>query len=270
MSDNTRWPFYTEPFFADVHGLKTAYRRKGAGDKVVYFHGAGLTRRWLPFYEQLSERVDLIVPEHPGFGDTPFPEWLDGFGDVVLHYAEFLDTLGLDKVHLVGHSFGGWIAAEFASFFPERLHSLQLIAPAGLKGAFLHDIYRQTGEEALDRVFNGKSADYPDYIKDGDPVEAAVHDYQELTTLARLAWQPRHNVKLERRLARATVPVNVVLAHEDRIVDNDVARRYAEIFPNATVSEFGAKYVRTSHVPFVQEPEALANTLVNFISKAKE
>lgn len=270
MSDNTLWPFHTAPLFVDVHGLRTAYRRKGAGDTVVFFHGAGLTRRWLPFYEQLSLDVDLTVPEHPGFGDTPFPDWLDGFPDVVLHYAEFFDALGLDKVHLVGHSFGGWLAAEFAAFFPERLSSLQLIAPAGLRGAYLHDMYRQTGEEALERVFNGHAADYPEYIEDGDPMEAAVHDYQELTALARLAWQPRHDSKLERRLERVKVPVNLILAHEDRIIDNSVARRYAEILPNAVVSDFGEKNENASHVPFVQAPDALAKTLAGFISKVKE
>ena len=58
----------------------------------------GLTRRWLPFHEELSKRVDLIAPEHPGYGGTPFPDWLDGFPDLVLHYAEFFDRLGLGKV----------------------------------------------------------------------------------------------------------------------------------------------------------------------------
>ena len=100
MTDALPWPFYPQPKFEDVRGLKTAYRRKGAGEPVVYLHGAGLTRRWLPFHEELSKRADLIAPEHPGYGDTPFPDWLDGFPDLVLHYAEFFDRLGLGKVQL--------------------------------------------------------------------------------------------------------------------------------------------------------------------------
>ena len=57
------------------------------------------------------------------------PEWLDGFEDLVIHYDRLLDVLGLDQVHLVGYSLGGWLAAEFASFYPERLKSLTLMVP---------------------------------------------------------------------------------------------------------------------------------------------
>src|SRR5207253_2649981 len=123
------WPYYTEPEWVEVRGLRTALRRKGVGEPVVYLHGAGLTRRWLPLYERLAERVDLLVPEHPGFGDTPSPEWLDGFDDLVLHYDELFDLLGLERVHLVGHSLGGWIAADLAVFYPRRVKSLTLITP---------------------------------------------------------------------------------------------------------------------------------------------
>ena len=124
--------FYTDPQRLQVGDLEVAYRRSGSGEPVVFLHGAGGTRMWLPFYERLSETVDLIAPEHPGFGDTEFPDWLDGFDDVVLHYRDFLDELALDRVHLVGFSLGGWIAADLAIFYPERLKSLTLISPAGL------------------------------------------------------------------------------------------------------------------------------------------
>ena len=59
------------------------------------------------------------------------PEWLDGFDDLVIHYDALLDALELERVHLVGYSLGGWIAAELAIFYPQRLQSLTLITPAG-------------------------------------------------------------------------------------------------------------------------------------------
>ena len=77
-------PYYTEPSWLRVGDLDVAYRRKGSGEALVFLHGAGATQMWLPFYERLAENVDLIAPEHPGFGDTDFPEWLDGFDDLVL------------------------------------------------------------------------------------------------------------------------------------------------------------------------------------------
>lgn len=270
MSSAKPWPFYTEPDFIDVHGLKTAFRRKGKGEAVVYLHGAGLTRRWLPFHDELSKSVDLIAPEHPGYGDTPFPEWLDTFADVAIHYAELLDLLDIRKVHLVGHSFGGWIAAEIAAFFPERLASLQLIAPAGLKGAFIHDIFRQTGDEVVARLFNGHAANYPEYLDEGDPVEALVHSYVEATTLARLAWQPRHDAKLERRLARVKAPTQVILAEDDRVIDGRVASRYADLIPGARVVTITNASAPTTHLPFVQAPVKLAEMVSDFVSRSKE
>ena len=270
MRNTQPWPFYTEPKRLDVRGLDVAYRRAGAGEAVVYLHGAGMTQRWLPFYEEMSKRVDFIAPEHPGFGDTDFPDWLDGFDDLVLHYADLFDALDLDRVHLIGHSFGGWIAAEIAVFFPERLRSLQLITPAGLRGTELNDTFRQEGHEALDRILNGNHELFADYLEEGDPVEALVQNYKELTTRARLAWQPRHDPKLERRLGRVSAPSQVILVDEDRVLDNTVCARYAELIPGSrTVTQSGAT-VPTSHLPYVQEPIALAETLTDFILQHSE
>ena len=95
-------PYYSEPSHLLVGDLDVAYRRAGSGEPVLFLHGAGSTRMWLPFYERLSQSVDLIAPEHPGFGDTAFPDWLDGFDDLVLHYRDFLELLSLERVHLVG------------------------------------------------------------------------------------------------------------------------------------------------------------------------
>ena len=125
--------YYTQPQFIDVNGLNTAYRRKGSGEPVLFLHGAGSTRMWLPMYEQFSKSVDFIAPEHPGFGETPRPDWLQNFNDLVIHYDQFLAELGIVDFHLVGWSLGGWTAAEFASYYPRRLKSLTLIVPIGLR-----------------------------------------------------------------------------------------------------------------------------------------
>lgn len=266
MPPQKKWAFYTEPSRLHVRDVNVAYRRKGAGEPVVYFHGAGLTRRWLPFYEEMSSRVDLIVPEHPGFGDTAMPEWLEDFDDLALHYDDFADQLGLDKFHLVGHSLGGWMAAHFAVFFGHRLHSLQLIAPAGLRGSALRDPFRQNGEEALDRTFNGSATAYPEYLEEDEPVEQLIHDYTELTTTARLTWNPRHDDRLERRLARVKVPAQVILPDEDRILDTSVMAQYADYLDSAEVVTVRGTNRPTSHVPYVQEPEALAELITSFIN----
>ena len=116
----------------DVAGTPVAVRRKGTGRPLLFLHGAGFTGQWLRFHEALAQGADVIAPEHVGFGGTPLQDWLDGFDDLVLHYDDLRATLGLDEpFDLVGYSLGGWIAAAYATFYPEKLRSLTLITPAG-------------------------------------------------------------------------------------------------------------------------------------------
>ncbi|MDQ4111747.1 MAG: alpha/beta hydrolase [Actinomycetota bacterium] len=224
----------------------------------------------MPFYEEVATRVDLIVPEHPGFGDTVMPEWLEDFDDVALHYDDLVDALGLETFHLVGHSLGGWMAAHYAVLFSARLRSLQLIAPAGLRRSALTDPFRQSGEEALDRTFNGAADHYPEYLEEDDPLEQKIHDYIELTTRARLQWNPRYDVRLDRRLARVKTPTQVIIPDEDRILDASVVARYAELIPGARLTRIEGTDRPTSHVPFVQEPKLLADMVANFVTENSE
>jgi pimeloyl-ACP methyl ester carboxylesterase len=155
-------PHHTVPETIDVDGVPVAYRRKGTGPTTVFLHGAGSTRMWLPFYERMSLTVDFIAPEHPGFGDTPAPDWIDGFDDLVLHYHALFAALGLARIHLIGFSLGGWIAANLAIFYPERLKSLTLITPAGLRvpDAPATDLMRMAPEGIPDLLFNGRAGEH--------------------------------------------------------------------------------------------------------------
>jgi pimeloyl-ACP methyl ester carboxylesterase len=255
--------FYSEPSRAQVGDLEVAYRRKGSGEQVVFLHGAGSTRMWLPFYERLSQSVDLIAPEHPGFGDTEFPEWLDGFDDLVLHYRDFFDELALDRVHLVGFSLGGWIAAELAIFYPERLKSLTLITPAGLHvpEAPMVDIFAMPPEQIPELLFNGNVAEYTDYLPDPTSLDAIVDAFGELGTFARLAWTPRFDPKFERRLPGVRVPALVVGADDDRLVPNVHADRWAELLPDARLERIPG----TGHGLIMQEPDRAAEVILGFI-----
>ncbi len=255
--------FYTEPRWLEVGEIRVAYRRRGTGEPTLFLHGAGGTRMWLPFYERMAESVDFIAPEHPGFGETELPEWLRGFDDLVLHYRDFADALGLGRFHVVGFSLGGWIAAELAVFYPERLASMTLIAPAGLHlpGKPLVDLFAMPPERVAGLLFNGQEAQYLDYLPDGTNLDEIVQAYGEFTTFARLAWSPSHDPKLPRRLPAVRVPTLVVGAEDDRIVPNEHVDRYAELLPDARV----VRIPGTAHGLIMQEPDLAAAEIVAFI-----
>jgi pimeloyl-ACP methyl ester carboxylesterase len=80
----------------------------------------------------LAQRFDVIVPDHPGFGGSEAPTWIDDISDLAYCYRDAIEVLGLPGVHIVGQSLGGWIALEMAVRSTQGLRSLTLISPAGI------------------------------------------------------------------------------------------------------------------------------------------
>ncbi len=116
-----------------VRGQFLRMLRKGQGAPVLFLHGAGgLT--WTPLLERLSIKFDVMATEHPGFGGTEMPGWMASVGDLAFFYLDVLDALNLPALHLIGHSLGGWTAAELAIRNTRRLRTLTLLAPAGVQG----------------------------------------------------------------------------------------------------------------------------------------
>src|SRR5580704_473779 len=114
-----------------VGGCRIRLMRGGAGEPLIYLHGAS-GASWLPALQTLSEKFDVIAPEHPGFGESDTPDWLDTIHDLAYFYLDVLEHLKLDNVHLVGNSLGGWLAAEIAVRNTSRLASVTLCNAAGL------------------------------------------------------------------------------------------------------------------------------------------
>jgi pimeloyl-ACP methyl ester carboxylesterase len=107
--------------------------RGGTGEPVLFLHAAGGAGTWPEFNSRLAELFDVIAPDHPGFGKSDDFREADGADDLVYHYLDVLDALGLDTAHVVGASFGGWIAAELTVAAPHRVRSLTLVSAAGLR-----------------------------------------------------------------------------------------------------------------------------------------
>lgn len=259
--------YYTEPRFEEVLGVPVAYRREGNGEATVLLHGAGFTRMWIPLYAMLAEELDFIAPEAPGFGETPMPQWVRGFDDVSILYDQLFEQLGLDRIHLVGFSMGGWAASEVAAWYPRRLASLSLITPVGLRleddpGV---DIFQLDPPELMDRLFKDKEV-MAAWLPDGDNFDEGIHMYAEFSAAARMMWAPRYNLALERRLQRLTCPTQVIGAEEDRLVPNAMSDKFAAVLPDCRLTRIPG----TGHEPLLERPRELADLLIGFIKEASQ
>src|SRR5262249_22054242 len=116
-----------------IRGTPIHLLREGSGPALLFLHGAGGAGRWLLFQERLARCFKVYSPTPPGDGGSPAAEWIEHISDLAFHYLDVLDTLGLERAHLVGASFGGWIAAEIATMASHRLQSLVLIDPVGIR-----------------------------------------------------------------------------------------------------------------------------------------
>src|ERR1700749_5103085 len=75
---------------------------KEGAPPLVFLHGAGGHTGWMGFLDALAEDFAVFAPEHPGFGRSDDPPWLDGGGDLAFFYLDLIETFGLDRGHLIG------------------------------------------------------------------------------------------------------------------------------------------------------------------------
>src|SRR5258706_11765592 len=141
--------------FIELDGCRTHYRRGGKGAPLIFLAGASGAPVVLPFMEKLATRFDVLVPDHPGYGQSEEPEWLENIHDVAYFYLDFLAQLKLERAVIVGSSMGGWMAMEMAVRNTSRIGSLVLVSPAGgrAQGADPADIFLLPAEDMIRRLF---------------------------------------------------------------------------------------------------------------------
>ncbi len=192
------------------------------------------------FHGGASKHFHLIVPEHPGFGRSATPPWLDNVADLAYFYLDFIETLGLKKVHLMGLSLGGWIAAELAVRNQTSLATLTMIAPAGIhvRGVHNGDIFMWTPQQLIRNLYHNQ--DYAEAILRVQPSEEEQEiQLKNRLTTAKLAWEPRlHNPNLSKWLHRITVPTLILWGDDDKIIPVQHAAAFRDSIPGARAEIF--------------------------------
>lgn len=218
----------TGPRETEAGGKRLRYLDFGAGDPpIVFVHGFGADlNTWMFNQPALAERHRTIALDLSGHGGST--KVLDFVLDAAGFAADIdhvLAALGIDRVHLVGHSLGGAIAAAFATSHPERVASLTLIAPAGLgaeiNGDFIDGFVKMERRREAQEVLRLLVYD-PDMVS-RQMVEDVLR-YKRLdgvtAALAAIAaeWFPNGVQDQRFDLASLSMPVQIIWGSEDRIV----------------------------------------------------
>ena len=243
--------FVREEYIVD--GVNTVIHVAGSGEPVVVFHGAG-TVDGFDFAEQWADRFRVIVPYHLGFGESGDDPTFTDIHDYVMHYLGLFETVGIDKVRLVGVSLGGWMAAQFASEHNDRVKKLVLIAPAGMIDP-LHpaaDILSIPGEQVVGMLVSDFEV-LKKKLPQNPSIDFIADRYREATTLARLWWEHPFDPKFIRHLKRLKMPTMIVWGEEDKIVPVQQTALWQQHIPHADIRVFKG----AGHIVHLDNPEAL-------------
>jgi pimeloyl-ACP methyl ester carboxylesterase len=239
--------------FVTVNGCRTHLRRGGKGKPLLYLHGASGAPVILPFMEKLAERFDVLVPEHPGYGQSDEPEWLENIHDVAYFYLDLIKKLNLSEIVLVGTSMGGWMAMEIAVRDTSRLSQVVLVSPAGIASpdAKVADIFLMAPEEVVRAIYHDPSI--AEKLLAVPPTPEAIDiGLKNRHTTARLAWEPRfHDPFLPKWLHRIDVPVKIIWGDNDRIIPVGFTKEFSRLMPDARIHIMKD----AGHLPQVEKPD---------------
>jgi pimeloyl-ACP methyl ester carboxylesterase len=194
----------------------------GRGAPLVYFHSYYERSAWSPFLELLARSFTVYAPAHPGVAGSTGIETLDDLLDLTLAYDELLAALGVERAHLVGHSFGAMAAAEIAAVFPMRALSATLVSPLGLwrDDAPPADILILPADELAAALWHDPTSRVAvewgvGSAGDPDDIAAQVESLQRRSSMAKFVW-PIPDKGLRRRLHRIAAPTLLVWGDADR------------------------------------------------------
>lgn len=249
-----------------VRGRAVRLCRGGDGAPLLFLHDP-FCPLWLPVHERLAAHYEVLLPIHPGFaGSEDNFDQFETMEDLVIHYLDLCEVLGLERPALAGASFGGWIAAEWAIRYGERLKSLILIDALGLRleATPVADVLSLDGPALRQTIFiDANSPLALETLPDTPKADAIVSTILGRRTLARFAWQFPDDPRLFCYLYRVRLPALILWGERDGYVPVVHGKAFHQGIAN---SEFTA-IPNVGHLPYIEAPEECAKHMLAFLRK---
>lgn len=267
-----------------IHGHSVGYRRGGSGETVLLIHGlAGSSKTWDDVMPALTPHADVIAVDLLGHGESGKPVGDYSLGAFASGLRDFLSVLDVTSVTVVGHSFGGGVAMQLAYQYPHLVDRLVLVASGGLgrEVSWLLRLLTLPGAEyvmpiaffkpAVDRAtdvgrtlgrHNIRSPKLAEMWRAYSSLAGATNRSAFVRTMRGVIEPSGQSVNASDRLYLAAhIPTMIVWGDHDAIIP--VAHAYAahELIPTSRLEIIEG----VGHFPHVEQPETVANLLVDFI-----
>jgi len=279
-SEHQRW--------VQVAGRAVNVVELGSGSPVVFVHGhSGSWQNWLLQLPELARRHRVIALDLPGFGRSPMPRepiTMSGYARIV---DELLGVLDVSAAAVVGNSMGGFVAAELAIRFPQRVERLVLVSSAGAANAYIRlpvavmdryaeSVLRRIGplltpverrvvraarRPRLRRANFALVAAHPERMDPRLFVEILMASGDKPGAPVAAAEIARYDFR--DRLAEIACPTLVVWGARDRIVPPSSADEFERLIPDARKVVFED----TGHVAMLEQPERFNRLLEDFLDE---
>ncbi|HEY9386363.1 MAG TPA: alpha/beta hydrolase [Nitrososphaeraceae archaeon] len=261
----------------DVNGYSIRYLEYNTANEtshrnnrvIVLLHGIGASaERWVYVSPALSKHYRVIVPDIIGFGysDKPTVEYTMDF--FVKFFEDFLYKLKVERLSIIGSSFGGYLATDFTIRNPKKVEKLVLAAPAGTMRSSTRTL-DQYIMAALYPTYENSIRAFKDMAFEPSTVtEGTIRDFINRMRLpnAKYAFMStllamRDSRHLSGRISKIPVPTLLVWGENDKMIPLENAQEYSEI-PNSSLTVIK----NCGHTPFVEKPLEFTKLVLKFLN----
>ena len=261
-----------------AHGIDTNYLEAGSGDPVVFIHGSGpgvtAYANWRLSLPLLADRFHCYAPDMAGFGYTERSAGITyGLQVWVDQVLGFLDALGLERVSLVGNSFGGAIGLRFAVDHPDRVDKLVLMGSVGVPFAITEALDAAWGYEPSLAGMR-RMLDYFAYSRELVTDELAQVRYEAsirpgfqesfsaMFPAPRQRWVDALSTP-DDQIAAIRRPTLIVHGRDDQVIPTVTSLRLNELIDDSELHIFG----RCGHWTQIEKAGPFTELVGNFLSR---
>jgi pimeloyl-ACP methyl ester carboxylesterase len=264
------------------------------GQSVILFHGKNFTGLyWKEVINDLtSAGYRVVVPDQLGWGVSTKPDTKYSFEMLAHNNRLLIDSLGIKKTNVIGHSMGGMLAARFALMFPESVDKLVLEDPLGLEDYKKFIPYRsmeQQYKKELSATYESYKKyqqgyypkwkpEYEEYVKaQAEPLKQK--DFASVAWVYALTYQMIYEQPVLYDLDKLRMPVLLIVGALDRTIPGKdmIPAQKQKLHGNYPVlAKNVAKKIKNSklvilpgigHIPHIQDVNSFTTNVLKFIQQ---